>query len=364
MKRVRINEGNVGVVTRKGDYKRIVTAGSHWIGLAENVTVYDMAKMYTSTRSLNIYLNDPKFKSQVEIVDVGDNEIVLKYDGNNFESVLTRGRQFYFKGLMNFKFVKINLSDPESAVNCDASIMRNASVAPFVYEAKIESYEEGLLFVDGKFVRTLTKGLYFFWKSVKPVEVLKVDTRLIQLEVSGQEMLTKDKAALRLNFQATYKVVNAEVALLVNKSFEKQLYGLIQLALREFVGTLTLDELLEAKEKVSESVLASLKMQEQSLGVEVSMAGIRDIILPGEVRDIMNKVLVAQKSAEANTIARREETAATRTLLNTAKLMEDNPMLYKLKEMEFVEKIAGNVGEVSLSSGGQVIDQLTKIFSK
>jgi hypothetical protein len=78
----------------------------------------------------------------------------------------------------------------------------------------------------------------------------------------------------------------------------------------------------------------------------------------------MNQVLIAQKSAEANSIVRREETASTRTLLNTAKLMEDNQMLYKLKEMEYVEKIARTVGELKLSNGGNVMDQLTGIFSK
>ena len=82
------------------------------------------------------------------------------------------------------------------------------------------------------------------------------------------------------------------------------------------------------------------------------------------MKDIMNKVLIAQKSAEASIIARREETAATRSLLNTAKLMQDNEMLHKLKEMEYVEKIADKIGEVTVSSGGQVVDQLTKIFAK
>lgn len=229
---------------------------------------------------------------------------------------------------------------------------------------KIEAFEEGLLFIDGKYVRRLTKGMYFFWKYVTPVEVLKVDLRQVLLEISGQELLTNDKAALRLNFQATYRLVDAEKALLENKDYQKQLYTAFQLALREFVGTLTLDELLASKEKVAEAILKQVKSEAKNLGVAVITAGIRDIILPGEVRDIKNKVLVAQKSAEANTIARREETAATRTLLNTAKLMEENEMLYRLKEMEFIEKIAGNIGELNLSSNGQVLEQLTKVFSK
>jgi hypothetical protein len=364
MKRVRINLGKVGIVNRKGDYDRVLTAGSYWIGMNEKVSTYDMSKVYSSNTDLNIMLQDEKFKAIAEIIDVSDNEIVLKYTRNNFDCVLAPGRYFYFKGLMDFKFVKIDLSDTESASQTDKSVMRNASIVPFRHEFKVESSEEGLLFIDGKFIRRLTKGLYFFWKNVTPVEVLKIDMRQIELEVSGQEILTKDKAALRVNFQANYRVIDAQKALLDSKDFQKQLYTLVQLGLREFVGTLTLDELLDAKEKVSDFVMKFLKLNVTSLGVEVLNAGIRDIILPGEVRDIMNQVLIAQKSAEANSIVRREETASTRTLLNTAKLMEDNQMLYKLKEMEYVEKIARTVGELKLSNGGNVMDQLTSIFSK
>ena len=76
----------------------------------------------------------------------------------------------------------------------------------------------------------------------------------------------------------------------------------------------------------------------------------------------MRQVLIAQKKAEANVITRREETASTRSLLNTAKLMEENAMLFKLKEMEYVEKIADKINSISLSGGNQVLDQLRNIF--
>ena len=91
---------------------------------------------------------------------------------------------------------------------------------------------------------------------------------------------------------------------------------------------------------------------------------VKDIILSGELRNIMNQVLVAQKQAQANVITRREETASTRSLLNTAKLMEDNDMLFKLKEMEYVERIADKINNISLSGGNQVVDQLKEIFSR
>lgn len=364
MKTVRINVGNVGIVQRKGDYARVLTAGKHWVRMSDRVTSYAMDGFYTVTPETAIMLRDPEFQALVELIEVKDYEIALKSDGYNFNRVVRPGRYFYFKGLVNFNFDIIDLRKTEDANQMKLGLMYNQELVPYRLDVKIEAYEEGLLFIDGTFVRRLTKGLYFFWKYVVPVEVMKVDLRQVLLEISGQELLTKDKAALRLNFQATYRLVDAEKALLDNKDYQKQLYTAFQLALREFVGTLTLDELLAAKEKVAKAIFQQVKVEANNLGVEVVTAGIRDIILPGEVRDIMNKVLVAQKSAEANTIARREETAATRTLLNTAKLMEDNDMLYRLKEMEFMEKIAEKIGEVNLSSNGQVLEQLTKAFSK
>ena len=96
----------------------------------------------------------------------------------------------------------------------------------------------------------------------------------------------------------------------------------------------------------------------------VSDAGIRDVILPGDMKEIMNQVLVAEKKAQANSIMRREETASTRSLLNTAKLMEENEMLWKLKEMEYVEKIADKIGEITISGSGNIIGQLKEIFVK
>lgn len=148
-----------------------------------------------------------------------------------------------------------------------------------------------------------------------------------------------------------------------NKDFEKQLYVISQLAIREFVGTLTLDELLEKKVDLADVIVKAISLKAEALGVVVSDGGIKDVILPGEVKDIMNQVLIAEKKAQANTIMRREETASTRSLLNTAKLMEDNTMLFKLKEMEYVEKVAEKVGEITVSGGTQILGQMKQLFT-
>ncbi len=109
-------------------------------------------------------------------------------------------------------------------------------------------------------------------------------------------------------------------------------------------------------------MLQKLKERQQDYCVEVIGAGIKDIILPGEIRDIMNTVLVAQKRAQASVITRREEVASTRSLLNTAKLMDENRTLYKLKELESIERICSNVGSISLSGGSDLLTQLAGLL--
>jgi regulator of protease activity HflC (stomatin/prohibitin superfamily) len=136
----------------------------------------------------------------------------------------------------------------------------------------------------------------------------------------------------------------------------------MQMVLREIVGKLSFDELMENKDRIAEQALAGATEKARQLGVELAGIGVKDIILPGDIRDIMNQVLVAEKRAQANVIMRREETASTRSLLNTAKLMEENAMLFKLKEMEYVEKIAEKINSITVSGGSQVVDQLKQLF--
>jgi len=75
------------------------------------------------------------------------------------------------------------------------------------------------------------------------------------------------------------------------------------------------------------------------------------VILPGDVCELLNKVVEAERMAKANLIRRQEETAATRSLLNTARLMEDNPLLLRLKELEALEKLVEKVGRIDLHTG-------------
>ena len=363
MKQVRINAGHVGLVFKNGDYQRVITQGKHWLKFNESVIKYNMLLPFNTPVALDILLRDETLSSKLTVIEIKDNELVLVYENNLFKNVLTSGCYAYWNGLLAYKFVTADLNKIEITEDISKSLYGKSELSKYIRVFEVAAYEKAIMIVDDEVTKTLERGTYHFWRNQQTIKIAKADLRQLQLEVAGQELLTKDKAAVRINFYAQYKVVDVETALMHNKDYEKQLYIVLQLALRVFVGSYTLDELLDEKENIAKAVLEQVKSQVAKLGVNVLHTGIRDVILPGDMKDIMNQVLVAHKKAQANVIMRREETASTRSLLNTAKLMEDNTMLFKLKEMEYVEKIADKIGEITVAGNGNVIEQLKDIFS-
>lgn len=362
MKRIRINAYQAGLVFKRGTYQRMLTEGSYWLFASETVYVYEKAMPFVAPVELGILLQDVRVAEAVDVVEVADHEIVLHYVNGLLHAVLVPGRYAFWKSIVRNEFLRADVSKIEITEPIDRMTLMHKLLQPFVRNYSIESFERGLLFIDGKFRSILESGTYFWWKNAIPIHVAKADTRQQLAEISGQEILTADKAMIRVASFARYKVVDIEKAVVQNKDHERQLYVAFQLALREYIGTLTLDELLAKKETIAPFILEAVKETAHNLGVEVTGFGIRDIILPGDVKEIMNGVLIAEKKAQANIIMRREETASTRSLLNTAKLMEEYPVLYKLKEMEYVERIADKVNSITVNGDGRLLDQLRQIF--
>jgi regulator of protease activity HflC (stomatin/prohibitin superfamily) len=123
----------------------------------------------------------------------------------------------------------------------------------------------------------------------------------------------------------------------------------LQFALRGAVGERNLDALLEDKGAMDRSISEYIRQKAADYGIEVDSVGVKDIILPGEIKSILSKVVEAEKAAQANVVRRREETAATRSMLNTAKVMEDNPVALRLKELEVLERIAEKIDRIQVN---------------
>ena len=363
MKFTRIHKHKMGLVFKNGAFVRALTEGKYWLGFSETVQVYNRVGAFEVSQELNFLLEDEVLKDALSVVDVKDSELCMVFKNGKFFKILNTGQYAFWKSVITYEFKLIDTTHYEIAEDFDTNLFKYRELKNLVHQFAIQSYEMGLLMVDGQFIRPLSAGTHYFWKNSKTITVLKTDLRKQSMEISGQELLTKDKAAIRVNFDLQYQITAVQKALLETKDVYKQLYLLMQMTIRTYIGTMTLDELLAKKEDIKEFVFNVATEKANDMGVELITCGIRDVILPGDVKNIMNRVLIAEKTAKANTIMRREETASTRSLLNTAKLMENNEMLFRLKEMEYIEKIADKIGEITVSGGGQLIEQLQTIFS-
>ncbi|WP_196884852.1 slipin family protein [Aureivirga sp. CE67] len=364
MKRLVVNAGEIAMSFSHGNVEDIYETGTYWVGFRKEIKMYSLLHSFTPPVALELLKKNEDFLRLAKIIDVNDNEICLHYRNGKFQSILRAGEYVFWNGINEDTFQKIDFTNYEIGDSISDEIISKYEFASFVKRFDIQPYEKGILLVNSKFEKWLDPGFYRFWKNATKIEVLKVDLREKQLEVVGQEILTQDKANLRINFVMNFKVEDVYKVTFEIKDYEKQLYLMGQMLLRNVVSEHSFDKLLEDKNEIADAVFNEFKEKAKSIGVKLISCGIKDIILPGDIKEIMNQVLVAQKKAQANVIMRREETASTRSLLNTAKLMENNEMLLKLKEMEYVEKITEKVETISLSGGTQIAEQLKNLFVK
>ncbi|NYH17568.1 slipin family protein [Paraburkholderia bryophila] len=303
-------------------------------------------------------------------MDVAEGEAGLRYENDVLVELLPPGtRRLYWKGRIEHRLERIDLAQHsalpvELANRLTQPALRARPVTGVagVLLAQVPAYNVGVLKLDGKVERLLQPGLSAFWRFNRDVSVELVDTRLQALEVTGQEILTRDKVALRLNLAATWCFVDVLRAFGQLQKPLDHLYRELQFALRAAVGTRTLDELLEDKQSLDRVVIEQVQMRLDGTGMVVGAVGVKDIVLPGDMKTILTKVVEAEKAAQANVIRRREETAATRSLLNTAKVMEENPTALRLKELETLERIAERIDRISVFGGlDQVLNGLVSI---
>lgn len=364
-KTVTIQNDQRGLLFTKGSYTRYLPPGTYRFSIFSDVLVevLDVTKPFeVPGKELQLFLQDERLRDALEVIDVLDSEYVLLYEDGKFAKLCKAGKYAFWKGIKEYRAVRVNLLEPELAADIDLAILPKLGMGNLVVQGfDVAAEEAGLLYYNNQLVRTLAPGKYYFWRGPIAVMVKTIDLRRQQVDMTGQEMLTEDKVPLRLNFVCQYQVTDPLRTVRI-RSMEEQIYVSLQLILREYVGTLKLDDLLRMKQEIGAFVHKRLSEQQEEYGVQFLSAGVKDIILPGDVKDILNTVLIAEKRAHANLITRREETASTRSLLNTAKLMEENATLMRLKELEYLEKICEKIGTISLTGSGGLLEQLNTLL--
>ncbi len=362
MKKIIINENQRGLLFKNGKYVKMLKAGKYYATSSKNIEVLEIEnEIKPQSCSLETLLEDKEVLACVSVVEVEDEKLAMHFVNGQFISVIPRGKHAFWADNQKHEYLFVDISNPE--VDSDFPEYLFAKIPCFHYtKVEVSEYQKARLYFNKKFIRILDSGTYYFWKGCAKIDVSYVDTRLTQMVITGQEILSQDKVSLRINFVCNYRITDYVKILTEIDNFEEQIHVAAQMALREYVGKYKIDEILENKEEMSSYVFKKLKEKESELFVEIKDAGVRDIILPGEIREIMNTVLIAEKRAQANVITRREEVASTRSLLNTARLMDENKTLYKLKELEYVERICENVGNINLNGNSDVLSQLTNIL--
>jgi regulator of protease activity HflC (stomatin/prohibitin superfamily) len=364
MLRVTVKDGERAFLTRNGRFERVLEPGRHRLldpkrELAAELFQVVRAEFPTDRYAVLKAARPDLVAELFEAVETGAGEIaIVKLDGRPVIVLGPWSTRVYWKVATRIDVERIDVaSEPKVTSRHLAMIDRTRST--YISETVIENHEAGLLYVEGRFVERLAPGRHAYWSVDRKVEVKRLDLRPQAIEITAQEMLTKDRIALRVTLTAFRRIVDPERAVGAVADVDAWLYRLVQFAIREAVAGRTLDEVLAAKNALDAELRAFVRERIAETGIEVTELGVKDVILPGEIRELVNKVVEAERTAKANLIRRQEETAATRSLLNTARLMEDNPLLLRLKELESLERVVEKVGRIDVHAGeGRGLDAL------
>jgi len=350
-KKIHIRSYEIGLKFRDGEFTGLLGPGKRYVFTRfgkNRVRVVSLRDPELADEQLDVIVKSGVLAGMAEVIDLKDHQRALVWIDGRFSRVLGPGLYVYWNGIREVRIEIVTTENAQLAHKELPAIIRGGDAARLLDVCKVERDHVGVLFVDGRWVGELAPGLYAFWKDAADARVVELDTRETQIDVSGQEIMTADKVTLRMNAIITYVVKDARRTVSASSDVRQSLYRETQLALRSAIGARDLDTFLAGKDDLIEELEASIRDRAAALGLEVSTVGIRDVILPGDMKDLMNQVTEAKKAAEANLIRAREETAAMRSQANTAKLLADNPTLMRLRELEVLEKIAsaGNMNIV------------------
>ncbi len=175
-----------------------------------------------------------------------------------------------------------------------------------------------LWYEDGVLKQVLGAGRYqirpkmALFRRQPKVELVIVDVRERELTIKGQEILTADKVALRVSVIVQFRVIDPQAALHAVQNFEERLYGDVQLAARRSLASMTLEEILTNRNRLSEDILRDVKESATRFGVAIVRADVKDLVFPGNLQEIMNRVLAAERNSQAQLVEARTKSEVQR----------------------------------------------------
>lgn len=332
-----------GLLQHNGRLVSLLPPGEHWLwwqGTGNAVTPVPLQWMAWTPQLQAILGPD-----DADILDVALGQLALVSSDGMPHAVLPPGR-----------YVLWQLHHRMTAALHDASVVYTTIPQqwwPLIPDGQllvttVRAHQQALLYIDGVLHEVLSPGRFGVHTLDRDIRIETVDLWEQELQIAGQEVMTADKVSLRINIIVRFQVTDPVRATEGTQSVREALYSEAQMTARRHVAGVTVDDLLEKRQAARAAMLSELSDRGEALGVSIAGIDLKDVILPGEMKAIFNQVIAAQKRAAANVITRREETAATRSLANTARMLENNPTLLKLKELEVLKDMASQVGELTV----------------
>jgi regulator of protease activity HflC (stomatin/prohibitin superfamily) len=371
IKRFHILEYEIGLLYVQNNFSRPLETGEYafW-SVDRDVSVRSFSRIIPNPElpleEILIEQHPDFVVTYCEIVQLQNQQVAIaRYQGKVIVILPPTSRKLFWRG------VEVEVIDISSDAKLPTRLVAElVSGLPevlvlsrnYLHICEVPVQHIGLLYVNQEFIAQLPSGKHAWWLFGRSLRTEVFDLRYSTLEVSGQDILSKDKVPLRLNLTAGYRILDPLLAKNGLSDIPNYLYKELQFALRGAVGERTLDALLEDKGAIDTGIFEYIRQKTADYGIEIDSVGVKDIILPGEIKTILSKVVEAEKAAQANVIRRREETAATRSMLNTAKVMEDNPVALRLKELEVLERIAEKIEKIQVNGSlDSILTELIRI---
>ena len=205
---------------------------------------------------------------------------------------------------------------------------------------QIDQYERGILFTFGKFSKILNPG----WNIVLPIvqSFRKVDIRTKAVDVPEQETITKDNVSIRINAVIYYKIFDAGKAICEVQDYYYAVSQLAQTTMRNVVGSVTLDELLSEREKISNGICQVIDAATDPWGIKVENVELKDVSLPEEMKRVIAKAAEAEREKQAILTKAAGEVEAANSLAQAANTMGNTPGALHLRTLSTLNDLSSD----------------------
>ena len=279
-----------GILFRNGDFERFLAPAVYrFFDPNKRIEVerFDLTQPRFEHRLLDYLVRwQPEAVEDLFVrVETGAGQVAVVYrNGHPWTWVAPERRALFWKGVVHVKAELIDIASEIAvpprvvqALRADALARGTSAFESAVVVREVPEAHAGLLFVDGRLVRELAPGVHAFWKIGRSIVIELVDLRVKALEFGEQELLTKDKAGLRVHLNASYRFSDAQLTVRSVRDPVDFLYREIQVGLRSAVAKRSLDALLEHKGSLDRDVFARVHAKLAALGIDLTEVGVNEL---------------------------------------------------------------------------------------